>query len=321
LFSGKATISLNVFFAGTPEFAARCLAALLESRHRVVGAFTQPDRPAGRGQVRAASPVKRLALARGIPLEQPESLREESVCEQLRRRNPDVMVVAAYGLILPQAMLDIARLGAYNVHASLLPRWRGAAPIERALLAGDRNTGISIMQMNKGLDTGPVLLQEEIAISETDTAGTLHDRLAGLGGQLIVRSLDSLQAGQVNAKPQPSQGASYAAKLDKREARLDWRESAVGVNRRIRAFNPSPGASARIRGVDLKIWECIVAPGGGAPGEVLGAGANGVLIACGEGAVLASEMQRAGGRRLAAAEFLAGFALTAGERFEAREST
>jgi methionyl-tRNA formyltransferase len=311
--------SLNVFFAGTPDFAARCLAALLESRHRIVGAFTQPDRPAGRGQTRVASPVKQLALAHRIPIKQPESLREDSAQEQLRRCHPDVLVVAAYGLILPQAMLDIPRLGAYNIHASLLPRWRGAAPIQRALLAGDRRTGISIMQMDSGLDTGPVLLQEEIAILEDDTAATLHDRLAGLGGRLIVRALDALQDGDVRAQPQPSQGATYAAKIDKREARVDWRKSSIGVDRQIRAFNPSPGASTRIRGVDLKIWQCIAAPGSGAPGEVLSAGANGVLIACGEGAVLASEMQRAGGRRLAAAEFLAGFSLTAGERFEASD--
>jgi methionyl-tRNA formyltransferase len=321
LFSGKANVSLNVFFAGTPEFAARCLAALLESRHHVVGVFTQPDRPAGRGQVRAASPVKRLALVHGVPLEQPENLSEVSVHEQLRRHNPDVMVVAAYGLILPQAMLAIPRLGAYNVHASLLPRWRGAAPIQRALLAGDRNTGISIMQMDTGLDTGPILLQEEIAISENDTAATLHDTLAALGGRLIVRSLDALQAGEVKTLPQPSQGATYAAKLDKREARLDWRESALGVNRRIRALNPSPGASTRIRGVDLKIWQCILASGSGTPGEVLSAGANGVLVACGEGAILATVIQRPGGRRLAAAEFLPGFSLTAGERFEMRDGT
>ena len=293
------------------------MASLLEHhRHRVIRVLTQPDRPAGRGLARAASPVKRLALDHAIPVEQPVSLRDIQVQEQLRRCRPDLIVVAAYSLILPQAVLDIPRFGALNIHASLLPRWRGAAPIERALLAGDRETGISIMQMDAGLDTGPVLLQEAIAISGDDTAGTLHDRLAELGGQLIARAIDLLEAGGLRATPQPEQGATYAVKLDKRESRLNWRESAVAIGRRIRAFNPRPGASTVMRGVEFKIWQCAVTAGDGAPGEILATGPKGILIACGEGAVFATELQRAAGRRLVAIEFLRGFPLSAGERFE-----
>ncbi len=212
-------------------------------------------------------------------------------------------------------MLEIPRYGALNIHASLLPRWRGAAPIQRALLAGDRETGVSIIQMDAGLDTGPLLLQEAIPIREDDTAGTLHGRLAELGAKLIVRALSELEAGGLKAHPQPAEGATYAAKLDKGESRVDWRESAVAVSRRVRAFD-SQGALARLRGVELKIWRCAVAPGRGVPGEVLNAHPSGVLVACGEGALLITELQRSGGKRLAAAEFLRGFPLSAGERFE-----
>jgi methionyl-tRNA formyltransferase len=227
------------------------------------------------------------------------------------------MVVVAYGLILPQAVLEIPRHGAVNVHASVLPRWRGAAPIQRALLAGDRETGVSIMQMDAGLDTGPVLVQESLPILEDDTAGTLHDRLAGLGAKLIVRALSELEAGGLTARPQPAEGVTYAAKLEKYESRVDWRESAIAVSRRVRAFDPSPGARVRLRGVELKIRRCAVAPGRGVPGEVLNSHPSGVLVACGEGALLITELQRSGGKRLAAAEFLRGFPLSAGERFEA----
>jgi methionyl-tRNA formyltransferase len=228
------------------------------------------------------------------------------------------MVVAAYGLILPQPVLELSRYGAVNIHASLLPRWRGATPIQRALLAGDRDTGISIMQMDAGLDTGPVLMQEKIPILEDDTMGTLHDRLAELGAKLIVQALDALEAGRVNATPQPAEGVTYAAKLDGREARVDWRESAVSLNRRVRALNPSPGADARVRGVELKIWRCVTAAGQGKPGEVLSVGPRGLCVACGEGILVATELQRSGGKRLPAAEFLRGFPLSAGERFEAQ---
>jgi len=309
---------LNVLFAGTPGFAARCLGALLESRHRVVGVMTQPDQPAGRGYALAPSPVKKLASARGIQVTQPVSLRDTQVQTELKHFRADVIVVAAYGLILPRPVLELPRHGAINIHASLLPRWRGAAPIQRALLAGDRDTGVSIMQMDSGLDTGPVLMQEKIPILEDDTAGTLHDRLAELGANLIVRALDALEAGGVRATPQPAEGVTYAAKLDRREARVDWHESAAMVNRRVRALNPSPGADARVREVELKIWRCATAAGRGNPGEVLSVGPDGLCVACGEDALIITELQRSGGKRLPVAEFLRGFPLAAGERFEAQ---
>ena len=309
---------MNVLFAGTPEFAARCLETLLESRHRVAGVMTQPDRPSGRGLALAPSPVKKLAAARGIQVDQPTSLRDARAQAELKRFGADVIVVAAYGLILPQPVLELSRYGAVNIHASLLPRWRGATPIQRALLAGDRDTGISIMQMDAGLDTGPVLMQEKIPILEDDTTGTLHDRLAELGAKLIVQALDALEAGGVNATPQPAEGVTYAAKLDGREARVDWRESAVSLNRRVRALNPSPGADARVRGLELKIWRCATSAGRGEPGEILRVDPLGVRVACGEGILVITELQRSGGKRLPAAEFLRGFPLSAGERFEAR---
>jgi methionyl-tRNA formyltransferase len=280
--------------------------------------MTQPDRPSGRGLALAPSPVKKLAAARGIQVDQPTSLRDARAQAELKRFGADVIVVAAYGLILPQPVLELSRYGAVNIHASLLPRWRGATPIQRALLAGDRDTGISIMQMDAGLDTGPVLMQEKIPILEDDTTGTLHDRLAELGAKLIVQALDALEAGGVNATPQPAEGVTYAAKLDGREARVDWRESAVSLNRRVRALNPSPGADARVRGLALKIWRCATSVGRGEPGEILRVDPLGVRVACGEGILVITELQRSGGKRLPAAEFLRGFPLSAGERFEAR---
>jgi len=308
---------VNVLFAGTPEFAARCLEALLKSRHSVAGVMTQPDRPTGRGLALAPSPVKKLAAARGIQVVQPASLRDARAQAELERFRADVIAVAAYGLILPQPVLELPRYGAVNIHASLLPRWRGAAPIQRALLAGDRDTGVSIMQMDTGLDTGPVLMQEKLPILEDDTTGTLHDRLAELGAKLIVQALDALEAGGAKATPQPAEGVTYAAKLDRREARVDWREGAVTVNRRVRALDPSPGADARVRGVELKIWRCAVTAGLGNPGEILHVGPRDLCVACGEGALVVTELQRSGGKRLPAAEFLRGFPLSAGERFQA----
>jgi len=284
----------------------------------VAGVMTQPDRPSGRGLALAPSPVKKLAAARGIQVDQPTSLRDARAQAELKRFGADVIVVAAYGLILPQPVLELSRYGAVNIHASLLPRWRGATPIQRALLAGDRDTGISIMQMDAGLDTGPVLMQEKIPILEDDTTGTLHDRLAELGAKLIVQALDALEAGGVNATPQPAEGVTYAAKLDGREARVDWRESAVSLNRRVRALNPSPGADARVRGLALKIWRCATSVGRGEPGEILRVDPLGLRVACGEGILVITELQRSGGKRLPAAEFLRGFPLSAGERFEAR---
>ena len=307
---------MNVLFAGTAEFAARCLETLLRSRHRVVGVITQPDRPAGRGFAPAPSPVKKLAAARGIRVTQPMSLRNAQAQAELRHFRADVIVVAAYGLILPQPVLELPRYGAINIHASLLPRWRGATPIQRALLAGDRDTGVSIMQMDAGLDTGPVLMQEKLSILEDDTMGTLHDRLAELGAKLMAQALDEMEAGVVKAIPQSTEGVTYAAKLDRREARVDWREGAVTVNRQVRALNPSPGADARVRGVELKIWRCATAAGLGYAGEILNVGPRGLCVACGEGALLITELQRSGGKRMAVAEFLRGFPLSAGERFE-----
>jgi methionyl-tRNA formyltransferase len=308
---------LKLIFAGTPAFAARILDAILQSRHRVASVLTQPDRPAGRGLGTAPSEVKRLALERGVAVLQPASLRDPAAQSQIAKVDPEIMVVAAYGLILPQQVLDIPRLGCINVHASLLPRWRGAAPIQRALLAGDARTGISIMRMDAGLDTGPVLMQEACPIGEEDTAGSLHDRLAALGARICVRALDALEAGSVAASPQPEREASYAPKIRKDEAQIDWHQAAASVQRQVRAFNPTPGAGARLRGAEVKLWACSVTSGAGSPGEVLSASESGLLIACGEGAVMVTELQRAGGRRLPVADFLRGFPVSAGDRFAA----
>ena len=246
------------------------------------------------------------------------SLRDAQARAELKHFRADVIVVAAYGLILPQPVLELPRYGAINIHASLLPRWRGATPIQRALLAGDRHTGVSIMQMDDGLDTGPVLMQEEIPILEDDTMGTLRDRLAELGAKLIVQALDALQAGVIKATPQSAEGVTYAAKLEKREARVDWREGALTVNRQVRALNPSPGADARVRGVELKVWRCATAAGRGNPGEILSIGPDGLCVACGEDALVITELQRSGGKRLRAADFLRGFPLATGERFDSQ---
>lgn len=291
------------------------MAALLASRHRIVLVLTQPDRPTGRGMKTAASPVKRLALENDVAVVQPSTLKDTETQNLLRAVGADLMVVAAYGLILPQAVLDIPRLGAINIHASLLPRWRGAAPIQRALLAGDQETGISIIRLDAGLDTGPVLLRQTVAIQDEDDAGSLHDRLAELGATLVVEALDVLEQGRLEATPQPAQGVTYAPKLDKGEARIDWGLPAADVWRRIRAFNPFPGALARLGGEDVKIWRARLAEGCGAPGEILAVGNHGILVACGGGCVQILELQRAGARRLVAAEFLRGQRLTAGDRF------
>jgi len=308
---------LKIVFAGTPEFAANVLAALVQSRHAVVAVLTQPDKPAGRGLAFTASPVKRFAVENRIRVDQPSSLKDFQTQELLRQLQPDIMVVAAYGLILPQTVLDIPRLGAINIHASLLPRWRGAAPIQRALMAGDRETGITIMQMDAGLDTGPILLSEAVPIADEDTAGSLHDRLAGVGARLMVWALDRLELGELSATPQAAEGMTYAAKIDKREMRLNWQQAATQVWHIVRAFDPMPGASTNIRNTGLKIWRCKPnASRNGFPGEVLSVSGEGVEIACGVGSILVTELQRAGGKRLHAREFLQGFPLKAGERFD-----
>jgi len=307
---------MRLIFAGTPEFAACALAALLRAGHEVALVLTQPDRPAGRGMRLVPSAVKALAQERGIEVYQPLGLKDEATLARLRALGADAMVVAAYGLILPEPVLAVARLGAINIHASLLPRWRGAAPIQRAILAGDALTGISIMRMDRGLDTGPLFATESVAITPEDTGASLQDKLAALGAHLIVAVLAQLERGLLRAEPQPAAGASYAAKLAKAEAAIDWSEAAEVIERKVRAFNPLPGAATAIKGVGLKIWRARVIPATGAPGTILEASATGIIVACGGNALCVLELQRAGGKKLAAAQFLAGFPLAAGDRLE-----
>jgi methionyl-tRNA formyltransferase len=306
---------MRIVYAGTPDFAVAALDALAAAGHDLPAVVTQPDRPAGRGLAAAPSPVKRAAARLGIPVLQPATMKTAEPQAALRALAPDALVVAAYGLILPQAILDIPRLGAVNVHASLLPRWRGAAPIQRALLAGDPETGISIMRMDAGLDTGPVLLREALAIRPDDTAGTLHDRLAVLGARLLVAALDGLARGTLQATPQPAAGVTYAAKLEKHEARIDWTHPAAEIERQVRAFNPVPGATARVRGTEIKLWHAAVVEGDGEPGTVIAIDPAGIVVAAGAGALRLEALQRAGGKRLPAGEFLRGFPLAVGERF------
>jgi len=307
---------MRLVFAGTPEFAVPALEALATAGHAIAAVLTQPDRPAGRGLGASASPVKQAAQRHGFMVLQPATLKDAAVQARLAELAPDAMIVAAYGLILPQAVLDIPRRGALNIHASLLPRWRGAAPIERALLAGDPVTGVCIMRMDAGLDTGPVLLRDALPITPQDTAGTLHDKLAALGARLLVAALDGLASGTLRPTPQSTEGVTYAAKIEKHETRLDWSRSAAEAERQVRAFNPVPGAGARAGGAELKIWRAEVVAARGAPGTVVAAGADGIVVACGDGALRLEELQRAGGRRLPAAAFLRGFPLAPGDRFK-----
>ena len=300
---------MKLIFAGTPEFAAVALEALLAAGHTIALTLTQPDRPAGRGLKPQQSAVKQLALARGLALAQPASLKALAVQQQLREVGADAMVVAAYGLLLPPEVLRIPTRGCFNIHASLLPRWRGAAPIQRALLNGDPETGITIMQMDAGLDTGAILLQESIAINDEDTAQTLHDRLAPLGARCILRALNEHPA----PRAQDDGAATYANKIVKTEAVIDWSRSAVDICRRIRAFNPAPGAATMLDGATLKIWRAQpLLHGTAAPGRVEGVGASGIVVAAGTGAVNVTELQKAGGKRLAARAFLTGLALAPG---------
>lgn len=306
---------MRIVFAGTPEFAAQALAAILAAGQSVPLVLTQPDRPSGRGMALKASPVKQLALEHGLQVHQPASLKSAESRQPIIDASPDVMVVAAYGLILPQAALDIPRLGCINIHASLLPRWRGAAPIQRAILAGDAETGVTLMRMEAGLDTGPMLLKGRLPITDADRAATLHDKLAALGARLIVEALPRLARGELPGEPQPAEGVTYAAKLEKSEAALDWRQTAVALSRAVRAFDPFPGTFARIEGQTIKVWRAEPAPGAGEPGTVLAANVDGILVACGEGALRLVELQKSGGKRLQAADFLHGFALKPGQRF------
>ena len=298
--------SLSVVFAGTPDFSVPALEALVASHHRVLAVYTQPDRPAGRGQQLAMSAVKQCALRHGLPVEQPPTLRDEAVVARLAGWHADVMVVVAYGLILPANVLAVPPLGCLNIHASLLPRWRGAAPIHRALLAGDGATGVTIMRMDVGLDTGPMLLERTTPIAATDTAASLHDRLAALGAQALLEALDRLIDGSIPARAQPEEGATYAAKIRKDEAIIDWSRSAAELGRRIRAFNPWPIAETRWNGQQLRIWEADVADAAAtaAPGTVISADAAGIRVATGAGLLNLRRVQLAGRKAVTAAEFL-----------------
>ncbi len=304
---------MRLIFAGTPEFAALALQAIVAAGHDVALVLTQPDRPAGRGMALQPSPVKKLALEKGIEVFQPLTLKDAEAQAKIAAVGAGVMVVAAYGLILPQAVLDLPRLGCLNIHASLLPRWRGAAPIQRALLAGDAETGVCIMQMEAGLDTGPVLLREAFTITPDDTSATLHDRLAALGARLVVEALGKLP---LPATPQALEGVTYAQKIGKAEAQIDWAQSAGELDRHIRAFNPFPGAQAQFGGQTVKLWRAAPVEGSGENGQILQVDRNRVVVACGSGALAVSELQKAGGKRLAVREFLAGHPLKAGDRFD-----
>jgi methionyl-tRNA formyltransferase len=326
---------MRVVFAGTPEFGLAALHALRQAGSEVALVFTQPDRPAGRGLKLHPSAVKAYAIEHGIRVAQPRSLRldgkfpddAQQARTALLAARPDVLVVAAYGLLLPAWVLELPPLGCLNIHASLLPRWRGAAPIQRAIEAGDKATGITIMQMDAGLDTGAMLLAQALAIGADDSAATLHDRLAPLGGRLIVQALELAQSGALQSTPQPDAGISYAHKIDKAEAAIDWRESAGVIERRIRAFDPFPGASGVLNGETLKIWRAALDPGagvapgwGGAPGEIVSVEPTRLVVACGSGGLRLTELQRSGGKRMAAQAFLAGQTLRAGMRFAPRTS-
>lgn len=320
-------MTLRVAFAGTPDFALTAFKSVVGSRHTVVGVLTQPDRPKGRGRQLAASPVKLAALERGIPVSQPVTLKTEDGRAELASWQPDVLVVVAYGLILPRAALDIPRLGCVNIHGSLLPRWRGAAPIQRAILAGDAESGVCIMRMDAGLDTGPVFLEWKTPISGQDTGGSLHDRLAEAGARAVVQVLDQLAAGTARSRPQPEDGITYAAKIDKSEAMIDWSRSAVEIERQVRAFNPWPIAETRLEGEQLRVYVAEVVEGvgvapaaGGAsadtatsaagaalarePGRIVELRGDSIVVACGQGHLALKELQRPGKRPVSARDLI-----------------
>ncbi len=318
---------MRVIFAGTPDFARVALAQLHSAGFEIPLVLTQPDRPAGRGLKLQASAVKQWAESHQIPVAQPRSLRldgkypEDAAAarDAMHAAQADAMVVAAYGLILPQWVLDLPRLGCFNIHASLLPRWRGAAPIHRAIQAGDSETGITLMQMDAGLDTGDMLGVEKLAIQDTDTTGTLHDRLAALGGQMVVQALKLAGSGQLQPVRQPAEGVSYAHKIEKAEAAVDWTQPVAVVDRHIRAMTPFPGASTQLGPETLKLWKCEIDSCSRPPdmreGQILSANAEGVRVVCHDGVLVLTELQRAGGKRLGSAEFLRGFALAPGMLF------
>ena len=321
---------MRLVFAGTPEFARSALEALHAAGHTIALVLTQPDRPAGRGMKLQASAVKQFALEHGLPLAQPQGLRLDgkfasdaaAASQAIAEAQADAMVVVAYGLILPQWVLDTfagpGQWGCLNIHGSLLPRWRGAAPIHRAIEAGDSDTGVTIMQMDAGLDTGDMLIKQSLVIAPDDTTASLHDRLAALGAQLVVRALADPVGWQPAA--QSEQGVTYAHKIDKSEAAIDWRQSSAQIARRVRAFNPFPGATAQLQGENLKVWGADMGTDdplpGGSPGTVLRADAEGIAVQTGEGILNLRVLQRPGGKRLSAADFLRGFALTPGMAFD-----
>ncbi len=304
---------MKLIFAGTPEFAAQALSAIVAAGHQVALVLTQPDRPAGRGMALQPSAVKKVALEHGIEVFQPLTLKDAEAQAKIAAIGAEVMVVAAYGLILPQVVLDMPRFGCINIHGSLLPRWRGAAPIQRALLAGDAETGVCIMQMEAGLDTGPVLLRGAFPIEASDTTASLHDRLADLGARLCVEVLGKLP---LPAEPQSAEGVTYAHKIEKAEAVIDWTKSAAELDRHIRAFNPFPGAQALFGGQTVKLWQAAPIAGSGPAGSVLTVDKKQIVIACGAGALAVSELQKAGGKRLPVQQFLAGHPLKVGDRFD-----
>jgi methionyl-tRNA formyltransferase len=306
---------LRLGFAGTPQFAIPALDALVRSRHRLVAVFTQPDRPAGRGQTMQLSAVKQRAIQHGLAVHQPASFKTADADATLRGLDLDALVVVAYGLILPSSALAVPHFGCFNIHASLLPRWRGAAPIQRALLAGDAATGVTIMRMAAGLDTGPMLAAREVQIAERETAGTLHDRLGVLGGELIVEVLEAVANGSARERPQPQSGITYAAKINKAEALIDWGEDAPSILRRVRAFNPWPIAETKLDGAQLRVWDAELAPVGSlpagsasaesaSPGTVVAVSGAGVDVACGHGSLRLLRLQLAGRKPLAAQEFI-----------------
>lgn len=303
---------MKIIFAGTPEFAVPALAALIAAGHEIVLVLTQPDRPAGRGMKLKASPVKALALQHHLPVFQPETLKTAEVQARIAEVHADLMIVAAYGLIIPQVVLDLPKQGCLNIHASLLPRWRGAAPIQRAILAGDKETGVTIMQVVLALDAGDMLKKATIPITENDTAQSLHDQLAATGGQLMVEALAEMDS--LTPEPQDATRVTYAEKLQKAEAPIHWEQDAAAISRQVRAFNSFPVATANMHGETWKIWFAQAAQGRGAPGEIIALD-SGILVACGASALNITELQKPGGKRLGWKEFLAGTSLKAGDRF------
>jgi methionyl-tRNA formyltransferase len=308
---------MRVVFAGTPDFGAATLTALLAAAFDVVGVYTQPDRPAGRGRRVRAGPVKAIATERGLSIEQPTTLRGEPAVTTLAAYRPDVMVVAAYGLILPPAILALPTYGCINVHASLLPRWRGAAPIQRAIIAGDAQAGITIMQMDVGLDTGDMLSIRRCPIEGHDTGGSLHDKLAALGATALLDTLTKCESGELCSSPQPEQGVTYARRIETFEARLDWKTSAIELERVIRGFNPWPVARTQFGDIDLRIWEAIAlaCDTTSTPGQVLDVTSSGIDVGTAQGVLRLVRLQRPGGKPLAVREFLNGMPITTGDSF------